>query len=72
MLAHSPAVALQHYNRAGSLEASRCHDACIDAAADAAARMLRRRAPNLHKPQSVLTLHDLKRKRRRQGMKGNG
>ena len=41
MLAHSPAVALKHYNRAGSLEASRRHDAYMDAAEDAAIRMLR-------------------------------
>ena len=50
ILAHSPAVALKHYNRAGAVEASRCHDAHIDELTDAAARMLRQRAPNLHKP----------------------
>jgi site-specific recombinase XerC len=32
ILAHSPAVALKHYNRAGALEASRRHAAYIDAA----------------------------------------
>jgi len=42
ILAHSPAVALKHYNHAGSLEASRRHDAYMDEAEDAAARMLRR------------------------------
>lgn len=47
ILAHSPAVALKHYNRAGSLEASRRHDAYMDEDEDAAARWLRRRARNL-------------------------
>lgn len=41
ILAHSPAVALKHYNRANALEASRLHDAYIDAITDAAASMLR-------------------------------
>jgi hypothetical protein len=65
ILAHSPAVALKHYNRATALEASRRHDAYIDAAEDAAARMLRRRAPNLPKPRPVRSLHDLTRPRKR-------
>jgi integrase/recombinase XerD len=60
ILAHSPAVALKHYNRAGSLEASRRHDAYMDEAEDAAARMLRQRAPNPYEPRSVQALHDLK------------
>ena len=51
ILAHSPAVALKHYNRAGALEASRRHAAYIDAAEDAAASMLGR-AP-VQKPKPV-------------------
>jgi site-specific recombinase XerD len=43
MLAHSPAVALKHYNHAGSLEASRRYDACMDEVEDEAAQMLRQR-----------------------------
>ena len=39
-----PAVALKHYNRAGAVEASRCHDAHIDELTDAAGRMLRQSA----------------------------
>jgi hypothetical protein len=64
ILAHSPAVALKHYNRAGSLEASRRHDAYMDEAEDAAARMLRQGASNRHKP-PVWTLHDLPPPRKR-------
>jgi hypothetical protein len=64
ILAHSPAVALKHYNRAGALEASRRHDAYMDEAEDAAARMLRQSAPNLHKPRPVRALHDLTRPRK--------
>jgi hypothetical protein len=56
ILAHSPAVALKHYNRAGSLEASRRHDAYMDEAEDAAARMLRQRAPNPYEPRPVRAL----------------
>ena len=63
ILAHSPAVALKHYNRAGAVEASRRHDVYMDEAEDAAARMLRQRAPNLHKPRPVRALHDLTRPR---------
>ena len=63
ILAHSPAVALKHYNRAGALEASRRHDAYMDEAEDAAARMLRQGARYPHQPQPV---HDLKRPRRHQ------
>ncbi len=65
ILAHSPAVALKHYNRAGSLQASRRHDACMDEAENAAVRLLRQRAPNIHEPRLVLTLHDLTRPRKR-------
>jgi hypothetical protein len=61
ILAHSPTVALKHYNRAGAIEASRRHDAYMDEAEDAAARMLRRRAPYPHELQPVQALHDLKR-----------
>jgi hypothetical protein len=64
ILAHSPAVALKHYNRAGSLEASRRHDAYMDEAEDAAARMLQQRPQNLYEPRSVQALHDLKRPRK--------
>ena len=66
ILAHSPAVALKHYNRAGAVEASRCHDAHIDELTDAAARMLRQGARNLPERQSMRALHDLKRPRRHQ------
>jgi hypothetical protein len=62
ILAHSPAVALKHYNRAGALEASRRHAAYIDAAEDAAASMLGR-AP-VQKPKPVRSLHDLTRRRK--------
>jgi hypothetical protein len=65
ILAHSPAVALKHYNRAGSLEASRRHDATMDEAEDAAVRLLRQRAWNPHKPPPVRALHDLTRPRKR-------
>jgi hypothetical protein len=43
ILAHSPAVAQKHYNLANALEASRRHEAYVDAAEDAAARMFRPR-----------------------------
>jgi hypothetical protein len=62
ILAHSPAVALKHYNRAGALEASRRHAAYIDEAEDAAARMLGQ-AP-VQKPKPVRSLHDLTRRRK--------
>jgi site-specific recombinase XerC len=62
ILAHSPAVALKHYNRAGALEASRRHGAYIDAAEDAAARMFDQ-AP-VQKPKPVRSLHDLTRRRK--------
>ena len=62
ILAHSPAVALKHYNRAGALEASCRHAAYIDAAEDAAARMFGQ-AP-VQKPKPVHSLHDLTRRRR--------
>jgi hypothetical protein len=62
ILAHSPAVALKHYNRAGALEASRRHGAYIDAAEDAAARMLGQ-AP-MQKSKPVRSLHDLTRRRK--------
>jgi hypothetical protein len=52
-------VALKHYNRAGALEASRRHAAYIDAAEDAAARMLGQAPANLHKQKPVRSLHDL-------------
>jgi hypothetical protein len=65
ILAHSPAVALKHYNRAGALEASRRHGEYIDAAEDAAARMLGQGKAKLPKPKPVRSLHDLKRRRKR-------
>lgn len=64
ILAHSPAVALKHYNRAGALEASRRHDAYMDEAEDAAARMLRQSARYPHERQPVQALHDLTRPRK--------
>jgi hypothetical protein len=64
ILAHSPTVALKHYNRAGAIEASRRHDARMDEAEDEAARMLRQKTPNLHKPRPVRALYDLTRSRR--------
>jgi hypothetical protein len=63
ILAHSPTVALRHYNRAGALEASRRHAAYIDAAEDAAARMFGQRT--VQKPKPVRSLHDLIRRRKR-------
>jgi hypothetical protein len=66
ILAHSPAVALKHYNRAGTLDASRRHDAYMDEAEDAATRMLRQSAPKLNTPRPVRALHDLTRPRRHQ------
>jgi hypothetical protein len=64
ILAHSPAVALKHYNRAGAIEASRRHDAYMDEVEDAAARMLRQKSGNRDKPPSVRALHDLTRPRK--------
>jgi site-specific recombinase XerD len=64
ILAHSPAVALKHYNCAGAIEASRRHDARMDEAEDTAARMLRQSVPNLHTLRPVQTLHDLVRLRK--------
>ena len=42
ILGHSYEISLRHYNRATALEASRRHDARLNEAEDAAARMLRR------------------------------
>jgi hypothetical protein len=64
ILAHSPAVALKRYNRAGALEASRRHDAYIDEAEDAAARMLRQGPGTVNSQKAVRSLHDLMRRRK--------
>jgi site-specific recombinase XerC len=66
ILAHSPAVALKHYNRAGALEASRRHAAYIDEAEDAAARMLGQRPANRHEQEKAVgSLSDLPRRHKR-------
>jgi hypothetical protein len=73
ILAHSPAVALKHYNRAGALEACRRHEAYIDAAEDAAARMFGPRPVSRHeREEAVRSLSDLPRqyKRPRSGTSG--
>ena len=66
ILAHSPAVALKHYNRANTLEACRRHEAYIDAAEDAAARMFVPRPVNRHEQEEAVgSLSDLPRRHKR-------
>jgi len=61
ILGHSYETSLKHYNRATSLEASRRHDACLNEAEDAAARMLRRPSGGWDET-DVPSLHSLKRR----------
>jgi hypothetical protein len=66
ILAHSTAVALKHYNRAGALEASRRHAAYIDTAENAAALMfVRAKSAKLLKAEPVRSLHELTGRRKR-------
>jgi hypothetical protein len=65
ILAHSPAVALKHYNRANTLEASRRHEAYIDAMEDAAARMFTPKPVNPHEQEVVRSLSELPRRHKR-------
>ena len=73
ILAHDPAVALKHYNRANTFEACRRHEAYIDAQEDAAARMfVPRRLSRYEGEEAVRSLSDLPRqyKRPRRGTSG--
>lgn len=63
ILGHTYGISLKHYNRATALEASRRHDARLNEAEDAAARMLRR-SPGSRGEAEVPSFHSL---RRRQG-----
>jgi hypothetical protein len=66
ILAHSPTVALKHYNRANTLEACRRHEAYIDAQEDAAARMFVPRPVSRHeREEAVRSLSDLPRRHKR-------
>ena len=62
MLAHTPAIGLQDYNRATAFEASRCHDARISEAEDAAARMLSRPHEKVRPNRPVTSQGSLKRR----------
>jgi hypothetical protein len=74
ILAHSPAVALKHYNRASTFEACRRHEAYIDAAEDAAARMFGKRpVSRREREEAVRSLSDLPRRHKRpQGATSRG
>jgi integrase len=61
ILAHSPAVALKHYNRANTFEACRRHEAYIDALEDDAARMLVPKRVNHEREEAVRSLSNLPR-----------
>jgi hypothetical protein len=66
ILAHSPTVALKHYNRANTLDACRRHEAYIDAAEDAAARIFMPRPASRHqREEAVRSLSDLPRQYKR-------
>jgi hypothetical protein len=66
ILAHDPAVALKHYNRANTFEACRRHEAYIDAQEDAAARMFMPRPVSRHeREEAVRSLSDLPRQYKR-------